>query len=347
EVAHPQTSVPALRGWLSSAFAALLAGSRERLGAGRFHRGIVVLGRLCHCNHLDTGLSWYLLLLLAKGFVAVDVSGQKRCFLLTVDLLFGVLAYQHSARVLGRTVLVRQPDSVLVDRGLDDLAVPIHAMDLAHSVGRIQQRIVLGALDAAQVKDRTGVLILDFPYRVVLLHHAKRGGLQVGGHGIEGRCPLQAHVVHVVVEIVIEKLTDERLFLIALWLWRLPGIRQYCRQLIAKQGATTDHARLAVGRDANDRRRLHAHIDGKSQREKRQQRHRPGQHHRPVSVGAQGTIVFVILRVVQFLSTLCRFGAGILLEIEHRCLPVVCKSELVASPARSALTSNGGRWLSN
>ena len=60
-----------------------------------------------------------------------------------VNLLFGVLAYQHSARVLGRTVLVRQPDSVLIDCGLDDLAVPIHAMDLAHAVGRIQQRIVL------------------------------------------------------------------------------------------------------------------------------------------------------------------------------------------------------------
>src|SRR5271157_666968 len=84
-----------------------------------------------------------LLLLLVKGFVAVDVCGQKGCFLLAVDLLFGVLTYQHSARVLGRTVLVRQPYSVLIDRGLDDLAVAIHAMDLSHSVGGIQQGIVL------------------------------------------------------------------------------------------------------------------------------------------------------------------------------------------------------------
>src|SRR5208283_1557089 len=146
EVAHPHGPAPALRGWLSSALAALLTRSRQRLRAGRFQRGAVVLGRLCHCNQLDTGLLRSLLLLLAKGFVAVNVSSQKRCFLLAVDLLFGVLAYQHSARVLGRTVLVGQPDSILIDRGLDDLAVPIHAMDLAHSVGGIQQRIVLGAL---------------------------------------------------------------------------------------------------------------------------------------------------------------------------------------------------------
>src|SRR5271157_1036539 len=137
EVAHPHGPAPALRGWLSSAFAALLTRSRQGIGAGRFQQGTVVFVRLCHCNHLDTGLLWSLLLLLAKGFVAVDVCGQKGRFFLTVDLLFGVLAYQHSAWVLGRTVLVRQPDSILIDRGLDDLAVPIHAMDLAHSVGGI------------------------------------------------------------------------------------------------------------------------------------------------------------------------------------------------------------------
>src|SRR5208337_3806484 len=98
EVAHPQTSAPALRGWLSSALAALLARSRQRLRAGRFQRGTVVLVRLCHCNHLDTVLLWSLLLLLVKGFVTVDVCGQKRCFFLAVNLLFGVLTYQHAAR---------------------------------------------------------------------------------------------------------------------------------------------------------------------------------------------------------------------------------------------------------
>src|SRR5271157_4472190 len=99
--AQDKLSVLALGGWLSSALAALLTRSSQRIGAGRFHRGIVVLGRLCHCNHLDTGLSWPLLLLLVKCFVAVDVCGQKRCFLFAVDLLFGVLADQHSAGVLG------------------------------------------------------------------------------------------------------------------------------------------------------------------------------------------------------------------------------------------------------
>src|SRR5271157_2954862 len=88
EVAHPHGPAPALGGWLSSAFAALLTRSSERIGAGCFRHGTVVLGCLCHCNHLDTGLLWSLLLLLAKGLVSVNVCGQKRCFLLTVDLLF-------------------------------------------------------------------------------------------------------------------------------------------------------------------------------------------------------------------------------------------------------------------